>query len=193
MAINNVVWNSGDLITETKLDNMVADEVNSIDDIHPQYRNIRIVNAYGGYEWETQFQNTSFRDWPGLNTSPVNNNGSSIGFLKGKYKKIKLTAFVGVFDIDTINDVTFQFIIRKVDTAGLLHAFDNVDVTGSTTKVISSSTTNWTTFSETLTFATTTETDLLYAILQFKVSNTTGGTSKINAKGFHGELELPIV
>ena len=37
MAINNVQWANEDLITETKLDQMVADETNTADNIHPQY------------------------------------------------------------------------------------------------------------------------------------------------------------
>ena len=37
MAINNVNWSSGEKITSAKLNLMAADEVNSINDIHPQY------------------------------------------------------------------------------------------------------------------------------------------------------------
>lgn len=37
MAIQNVSWSNGDKITSAKLSNMVADEVNTTDDIHQQY------------------------------------------------------------------------------------------------------------------------------------------------------------
>lgn len=55
MAINNVSWSTGDKVTSAKLKAMVQDEVNSTDDIHPQYTKFNVPAGDADHRYMVYF------------------------------------------------------------------------------------------------------------------------------------------